>query len=713
MITSPSVSRLTTRVLKVPESPDYREALRETLHATNDSARLFRTVSLSCVVIAFYILAIALGADDRLLFVNGDLVAPIVNVAMKASSFFTVAPVVLLLVHCNLMMQAIFLARKIADYRRAVAAAPTSDDGERKRRLRLLFPIPATQLAEPESHAPGAWLLRLYLVAMLAILPMVTLGIVQIQFLDFQDPAITWLHTGVLLADLVLTMCTLPAIRSIAARETVNNDSGDPSIHSVRQRLRQYLDPLWCSRRTLAVPVFATAGVLSVSHCFSSPVRLSDDTDGILAYVEYGLNTAHGLNVLGQRLYPGSDARPPDDACEDRAVGLNLVGRSYRGAILARAVLCNALLVDVDFSGAAFGGVALQGADLRGAQLQGKNLVGVQLQGAVLQGAELQFATLSERASWLPQGIVADLRRADLRWAQLLGARLQGVPLDSADLGLAGFQEAYLVDARLRGAILRDTHFQGANLRNVELQGMDLSSGRFHEATLTNVRLQGANLTFASLPGANLALAHLQGADLTYADLRGANLASARLDGADLTNARLEGAYLRGAQLQGANLTGARLLGVASTLPRPNTPVSDDFVATIRGRANTETDLTGIAVPGGLATEEMDSVVAAMMASGVPSDRIGAFVGRIAALRPNGNPQSLEATGFVAGQYDDDDATLWIADFVRGYCSEVPALYRRIEERGTWYSIANDSIQRWAPGLRCPEPSRQPILGPR
>jgi len=92
---------------------------------------------------------------------------------------------------------------------------------------------------------------------------------------------------------------------------------------------------------------------------------------------------------------------------------------------------------------------------------------------------------------------------------------------------------AYLRDADLGGADLRDAYLRGADLR---------------DAYLRDAYLGGAYLRDADLRGAYLRGAYLRDADLGGADLRDAYLRDADLGGADLRDAYLRDAYLRGAK---------------------------------------------------------------------------------------------------------------------------------------------------------------------
>ena len=188
------------KTLGSPYTDPRAEAL---LGAANDSARLFRSIFLAFLLVSLYFLVLALSADDELLFKDGDLRAPILNVTVQASHYFMAAPWILVLLHMNFLIQGVFLSRKLADYKQALPSNHETDS--EKELLRLLFPIPWAQMASGvSSSGVPFWMLKAFVFFTVAILPLATLGAMQIQFLDFQSMGITTMHSGVLLMDLLL-----------------------------------------------------------------------------------------------------------------------------------------------------------------------------------------------------------------------------------------------------------------------------------------------------------------------------------------------------------------------------------------------------------------------------------------------------------------------------------------------------------------------------
>lgn len=69
------------------------------------------------------------------------------------------------------------------------------------------------QIAAGYSSSVPQWVLKLFNFLTLSVLPLVTLGVLRTQFLDFQNAWITWLHSAVLVADvlLVASVCAMPS----------------------------------------------------------------------------------------------------------------------------------------------------------------------------------------------------------------------------------------------------------------------------------------------------------------------------------------------------------------------------------------------------------------------------------------------------------------------------------------------------------------------
>lgn len=120
------------------------------------------------------------------------------------------------------------------------------------------------------------------------------------------------------------------------------------------------------------------------------------------------------------------------------------------------------------------------------------------------------------------------------------------------------FQGAYLNNADLENANLRDTNFDVALLNHTNLKGADLGDTNLKDAELENANLKGVDLSKANLESADLKDADLEGANLSNANLRGVQLWDTNLKDANLESANLKYAFLPGANFEGANLENAK-----------------------------------------------------------------------------------------------------------------------------------------------------------
>lgn len=89
-----------------------KSLLVELRNAVNDSARIYRTIFVAFLVLHFYFRAIALSVDDVVLFKDAILQTPILNLGVKTSVFFLIAPVIILLMCLELLVQAYVLVKK-------------------------------------------------------------------------------------------------------------------------------------------------------------------------------------------------------------------------------------------------------------------------------------------------------------------------------------------------------------------------------------------------------------------------------------------------------------------------------------------------------------------------------------------------------------------------------------------------------------------------
>ena len=497
----------------------------ERKQALDASAPRLRNLFTFVQVFLLYVAVSVFGVDDRdLLDPSSTIPLPLPNIGLPTFYFFLLAPVLVALLHINLLLHHQAYQDKLRHWR----------DGAPKAQLDQLAP----NFFDIAFLAQDRWqrqLVRASLWLLLYFCPPATLSLSLFWFADYQELWITLLHFGLLIT-------SYSASLYFSSRQVTSSSRKRRFWPWARGLLLGVL-PL-VGTYLVAVVILLTWANYNFSNPLFTQIRNSWLINGLLylpkidapsfVYKELDADTiklaaAYENNITDAKLI------------QRYSRSIDLRGRSLRYADLSSSFLPKALLGAANLSGANLNGARLPNANLEKAHLQGAWLIYTHLQRADLKGAHLQDAVLKE----------ARLQEVDLSEADLRGS----------DLSEARMQSSNLSKVRLQGAVLHSARLQDALLWMASLQGANLYKVRFQGANLWNVHLQGANLRDGYLQGANLRDAHLQGADLAYAFLQGADLEGARLQGADLEGARLQGANLLNVSLQGAYLEGAKLHG--------------------------------------------------------------------------------------------------------------------------------------------------------
>jgi hypothetical protein len=157
-------------------------------------------------MIAFFVIALA-GVTHKDLLLETPVDLPLLQVKVPQASFFLFGPLILLLVHLNLLMQHVTLSRKLKDTHDRL----TRHEGNgffRQHRLRSIVHsyAMAQAVAGPwRSKVLGAFLHAVNWTT-LVLLPVLVLLNFQITYLPLHDATATALHRGYLAADLLILL---------------------------------------------------------------------------------------------------------------------------------------------------------------------------------------------------------------------------------------------------------------------------------------------------------------------------------------------------------------------------------------------------------------------------------------------------------------------------------------------------------------------------
>ena len=512
--------------------------------ALDASAPRLRNLFIFVQIFLLYVVVSILGVDDRdLLNPYSTVAVPLPNISLPTIYFFVLAPVLVTLLHINLLLhhQAYQVKLRLWQYQLKEYAqldllAPNFFD------IAFLDRNPWQRLPVNAS----LWFL-------LYFWPPGTLCLALFWFADYQNPCITLGHfillfiscgasvhfsyrqseTGEKLQDescwaknFLLGACFLLSIYLIVFFLLAYYKNSNQEFSNTLSMLSLFSRP-WLT--TLLLPFSLVISVAASIYIYWRPIYLG--------------STSHYLCCWSQR---------------SLLIGLPLVG-----AYLAVLVI---LLTWFSYeqSNKWLTSNLLYQPNINAPSFVYKDLGTDSLELAAAYESSSTRADLIQHYSRPLDLSKRSLRYANLSASFLPRARLDETDLSGANLRVARLPEAQLGKAYLQGANLAEAHLQGAYFWKAQLEGADLRAARLQGAILQEAQLMGADLSTARLQGADLQATRLWGATFWSAYLHGAHFGGAHLQGVYFKNAYLQGAFLNDAILQGAIIDGTQLHGVQS-----------------------------------------------------------------------------------------------------------------------------------------------------
>ncbi len=391
------------------------------------------------LLIAFYVLLatglmLCLGiSDEQLLLNKAPVPLPLLNLTLPIWAFASVVPLLLLVVHFDLLHNLNEHSHKLQAWLRAWDAVPRplAQGGTQMAAGALsdqLFPF-VYDFAWLHGCGRGQSNINSKLLpglswALYCWAPFTVLIVFFIRFADLQNYWFTGWHVLLILLDAGWLYWYWPRF-----------PNNPPSSRWL---------PLWLRKRlklpTLLMPVSILAGCWTL-WLFVEVQRVLD-FDGSPSWVEafIGLEERLGTTLVPRITVPGFEAqlapnhfamakvlnpgKKEDELWPETGPSINLVGRRLGFADLGRAVLPRAILTAAKLKYARLSHARMPNAILGNAQLQGADLIGAKLWGADLRDAKLQGASLMN----------AKLQGADLRGATILGSIIVTTELFGAAL---------------------------------------------------------------------------------------------------------------------------------------------------------------------------------------------------------------------------------------------------------------------------------------
>lgn len=534
-----------TELTVLPNEVSNELAALET--AINDAGQHSSNLWLAFMAFACFVLVATGSVTHTDLLLEAPLKLPALSVELPLVGFFCLVPILLLIQHQYCFLQLGLLSEKLKEYNSTLKlCAPIASDAAR-RRLRLNTSIFVQLNAQkPESDISPTNALT-HAVAWLSMVaaPMSTLFFIQLVFLPYHNPTVTWIHRSCVIMDVILIISAWP---NIAPRSSILAAAG--RLFASPPKLLRRAIPFVKAHLTNEIPrgntlIAAGVGLTSMfivtfpseaiyfpPFSYLTKYWLEGEVDAVSGRSNSFFGASNRLIVTSKDFQSGAMS----------ARSLSLRGRDLAGAILDRS----------NFSHFDFIGTNMRDASFRGANLTAAKL-GC---GAVQRSRAIEMSREMSRSSATYVGAVrcADLTGASLQWAKLndafieggifIGADLTGVQLRGARGSAAIFVGADLTLAQFHGAWLDYADFSGAWMQWVEFQGARLVDATMVGAWMEAAQMQGATVRAARLDGAWLRFAHFQGAVLDSVTAVGALLEKAYVYNASVSGLLLNRAYV-------------------------------------------------------------------------------------------------------------------------------------------------------------------------
>lgn len=581
----PATARTKTRQ---SPAPDNNASAEDILEAVNNASSVARNIYITVLGFSLFLALVTGGLSDEKLLANSFVALPLVEkVDLPLSTFYALAPWLLVLLHGDMLLNFALLAEKLHRLNtwlhKIEALVPDSPVTTDLRSRLANFPFSHWIAGNPNYRLISGLIMGCTVVC----LPPIVLLSAQVGFLPFQSEAITWGQRLAILADLILIIAFWPSL----VGSTLDDGWWSWWLRAARHRIGSPLRLLSRLARRPAEPV------KDIARGF---IRLFTWTAAMLT-LSFGVISFPGEWLEEQLLLPafaaaGQTLELDPDSQWDFAEAITRtcyfgplayriqVGHLSLGAANDTVLLPPKLTVTCPTAllfhrqwfwdwhrtlNVSEKGLDANGrlkpeitAKLRSSDTKTRREALDTIDPLDLRGRNLRFAILDSTV--LPK---VDLRGAKLDHASLRDSYLQEARADNnSHFQYADFSGANLTDARFAGANLRMSRFlrtdlTRANFRNTHSAGADLSWASLHDVDLTRANFQGATLEGAHLHGAKLDSVNLQGANLRGAQLLGATLDFVDLSGADLRRAALDGANLDRVTMVGVSLGEASLKG--------------------------------------------------------------------------------------------------------------------------------------------------------
>lgn len=472
--------------------PKHLLLAKDTLSALNAEASISRNVWIAFNLALFVIAITTQNISHADFLIGRSLKLPIVDLGVPIFYFAVAAPTFVLIIHIAILLEHSILASKTLELNRALLRPPFNDSERDWARDQISAYFPVQNALAGHANYVLRNGLRFIGWFTLEIFPLLTLLLLQFQFLVYQNAAITFWQRAIIISDAVFVLC-------------FNAISRNPDLS-----MKKAWASLWANDKFVCIrSVAMTTLVISISWMvavgleeMNHNLNFSDQLDHLTGDYLFG-GKIERFGGIHMALFHRGLVLQKMDLKQLEMPNIETLDISERNFI--QADFTGAKMEKVNFSGANISNASFAASDMQGSQFDYVVAIGTDFSGADLQ--KTVWGCSNSNHVVLPKKYDLDFFNAN---------RLGEICLLAPG---AIFMDAKLQGVSFSGAFAPASQFSGAEMQGAIFNGVfDLSS------------FVTSNFWLGSLSGSckycDFKVASLQGtkirADLNGSDFRGA-----------------------------------------------------------------------------------------------------------------------------------------------------------------------------------------------
>lgn len=567
--------------------------LKGLLDAANQASTQVALLHVAFMALSFYVLVIVSGTTDLDLLIGKGVKLPIVDVDVPIVGFYTTAPVIIVLVHFNLLLQLQLLSRKLYIFESKIVRNRTEPGGSPLLRRKtvcsergivcvderdLLHIFPCTHFLIGQYEGLIRRCLSIVTALSLLILPLATLLLLQLRFLAYQSESITWFQRAAVWSDIGVIVALWPVIMGRSGRW-----SG-----FLRQVARGMRTHWFIALNALAVYVACVACLYTTHESFDElEVFRWIFLLALLGLFVVWLATAAtlGWRFIRARHRALAGLKQTNASTEQRGVGAFIVAVAI-GCSLPLALVVKGEGLEVSTIGeTTFSRINA----FRKLNAEGKTLLAKPPSAEVLDSLRGSLTQRLNGLSKVDRLVLSNrnFRGANFESAVLTGADFRGADLEGASFARAHIEGAQFERARLTGTVFWSCFAEASNFSDVHSPGGMFAGAHLETTNFSDADMEGADFSGGTqMDGAIFDRATLSGATFSGAHLKGASFACAKMSGVDLRQGQLLDTDFGGAETPWIDLRGS--------LWDPFSPSERDTLTALRSAVRYERSAYGL-----------------------------------------------------------------------------------------------------------------------